>query len=155
MKILIQWILACVVLCSCHTAEAAGIKILKVLPHFIDKEGRHSLYPSLYERDAYQVHLRKNPELRSGLRFDVQWKAKAVDPSRLKLRLEVRGSKTATLKPLVIDQPVKRRGWFSQWSAIILDAATYEQLSEIVAWRVSLWEGDRELADQKSFLWEP
>ena len=49
-----------------------------MLPHYLDKEGRHTLSPSLYERDAYQAILRQNPEKRGGMRFDVQWKARGA-----------------------------------------------------------------------------
>src|ERR1035437_11201808 len=73
--------------------EAATNRIIKVLPHFLDLLGRQSLSPSLYERDAYQARLRANPDQRSALQFDVQWKAKVKDTARLKLRLEARGSK--------------------------------------------------------------
>ena len=134
-------------------AQAGPIRILKVLPHFLDLEGRSSLSPSLYERDAYQAQLRRNPELRSALRFDVQWKARGVDPTRLKMRLELRGSKSHAEDPYVLEQAVKPRAWFSQWSAATLPAKTYEQLGDIIGWRVTLWEGDQCLAEQKSFLW--
>src|SRR5690348_1436186 len=60
-------------------AEAAGARIIKVLPHLLDRDSRHTLSPSLYERDAYQSFLRKNADQCAGLRFDVQWKAKATD----------------------------------------------------------------------------
>jgi hypothetical protein len=29
----------------------------------------------------------------------------------------------------------------------------YKKLGELVAWRVTLWDGDKLLAEQKSFLW--
>src|SRR3954463_10186796 len=77
---------AVVVCCSVSAAEA---RIVKVLPHFLDKEGRHTLHPSLFERDGYQAHIRAHPELCSGMRFDVQWKGKKVDNGQIKL--EVRG----------------------------------------------------------------
>ena len=52
-------------------SHAADAKVRKVLPSLVDLEGRASLHPSLYERDAYQAYLRKNPELVGGMRFDV------------------------------------------------------------------------------------
>ena len=36
-------------------ACTAASKISKVLPHLLDKQGRHTLSPSLLERDAYQA----------------------------------------------------------------------------------------------------
>ena|SRR2546423_4670268 len=132
-------------------AEAATARIIKVLPHFLDREGLSSLSPSLYERDAYQVFLRKNPEQCSGLRFDIHWKAIKADWSRLKLRVEIRGSKTAT--PHILERPAKRNHWYNRWSSLPLEGATYQQLGEVIAWRATLWEGNQLLAEQKSFLW--
>jgi len=131
--------------------EAATARIIKVLPHLLDRDGRHSLSPSLYERDAYQHFLRKNPDKCSGLRFDVHWKAKAADGSRLKLRIEVRGSNTT--EPSVREEPAPRNHWYHRWSSIALDGEAYQQLGEVIAWRATLWEGDNLLAQQKSFLW--
>jgi hypothetical protein len=41
----------------------------------------------------------------------------------------------------------------NKWTPLVLNGAPYEQLGEIIAWRVSLWDGEKLLADQKSFLW--
>ena len=57
--------------------NAASAKLMKVLRHFIDREESHTPSPSLYKRDAYQQELRLKPEMRSALRFDVQWKGRA------------------------------------------------------------------------------
>jgi hypothetical protein len=132
-------------------AEDAPAKIIKVLPHLLDRDGRYSLSPSLYERDAYQALLRKNPEKCSGLWFDIQWKAKSVAGTHLKLRVEVRGSKEA--KPLVLEQPVERNHWYNRWSSLRLHGDDYLKLGEVIGWRATLWEGNRLLAEQKSFLW--
>src|SRR2546425_9231499 len=85
--------------CSVASAVAAPAKVIKVLPHYLDREGRHALSPSLYDRDAYQAVLRRNPEQRSAIRFDIQWRARAASSDNLKLRLELRGTKTTL--PLV------------------------------------------------------
>lgn len=62
-------------------------KVIKVLPHFVDFQGRHTLSPSLYERDAYQELLRNHPEKRAGLQFEVLWKvsSRVSGPLRLKI----------------------------------------------------------------------
>ena len=135
-------------------SEAASVRIIKVLPFYLDQDGRQSLTPSLYERDAYQATLRRNPKLRSGMRFDVQWKARGMDPKRLKLRLELRGSQTGIYTPMVIERPVKPRGILGHWLAFPLDPETCRKLGEVIAWRVTLWEEDRQLAERKSFLWQ-
>jgi hypothetical protein len=50
------------------SASAAEQRVIKVLPHLMDKEGRVAKSPSLFERDAYQLWLRENPEEQSGIR---------------------------------------------------------------------------------------
>lgn len=136
---------------SAAFAHAGSGKVLKVLPHFLDRDGKHALSPSLYERDAYQAHLRKHPEEISALRFDVNWSA-GGKPVSLRLRVEARGGKAAA-KPAVLETTVKP-GWTgSTWSAVVLDKEAYQQLGGVVAWRVTLWDGETMLAEQKSFLW--
>lgn len=148
-----------VILCSfivvwfCSAAEAAEAKIIKVLPHYLDLEGRHSLSPSLYERDAYQDYLRKNRDQRSALRFDIQWKAKAAAGPNLRVRLELRTTKTHLGKPLVLEQPVKRARWFSTWSGLTIQGDAYQKLGDLIAWRATLWDGERQLAELRSYLW--
>ena len=130
---------------------AADAKIHKVLPHFVDKEGRHTLSPSLYERDAYQAQLRTHPEQRAGLRFDVHWKAHK-SPS-LKLRVDMRGNKTNEATNVTVEMPVKPPGFFSKWTAVQVRGDDYTRLGELRSWRATVLDGDQVLAEQKSFLW--
>ena len=74
-------------------ANAGSVKIFKVLPHYLDKEGRHALSPSLFERDRYQALLKADPEKCSTVRFDVQWRNTLSDLNDLNIVIEVRGSK--------------------------------------------------------------
>ncbi len=133
------------------SATAATAKIVKVLPHLLDEKGRHTLSPSLYERDAYQAVLRRNLEKCSALRFDIKWKARFVDSTRLKLRIEVRGSQTP--KPLVLERFIERKASYNRWTSLTLDGDSYKKAGEIISWRATLWDGDELLAGQKSFLW--
>src|SRR5580704_12875379 len=97
-------------------ANAAEGRVLKVLPQFLDDKGRASLTPSLYDRDAYQALLRKNPAKRSGLRFEVQWKAKAPATEPLLLRVEMRGVAAADpAKTAVKELALRQHHWFSHW----------------------------------------
>ena len=142
---------AVLLLLSSAFVQAGDGKVLKVLPHFLDREGRHALSPSLYERDAYQMHLRKHPEEIVALRFDVNWSA-GGKPANLRLRVEARGGK-ASAQPKVVEAAVKP-GWSgSAWSAVALDKEAYQQLGGVTAWRVTLWDGEQMVAEQKSFLW--
>ena len=131
----------------------AATKIIKVLPHYLDMEGRHTLNPSLYQRDAYQAQLRKKPELCSTLRFDVQWKGSSQYSDAYKLRMEVITSKVFATKPLVLEQSVKPRGIWSRWSTLKMAPEQFRQMGEVVSWRATLWEGEKQVAEQKSFLW--
>ncbi len=130
------------------------IHILKVLPHLLDANGKHALSPSLLERDAYQAHLRSHPEEVSNLRFDVNWKLKDKFGDELELRVEVRlgsGNSIRTLKAKTPLRPKKlrRRGWTS----VALKKEDYDPNANLIAWRITIWNGDQELASQKSFLW--
>lgn len=139
--------------CFCFTAQAADARILKVLPHYMDHEGRISLSPSLYERDAYQDVLRHHPEQRSAMRFDINWKAKRARGQRPLLRIELRSSNGEASKPLVLEQAVRPHHVFSTWSSLVLKGEDYEKFGQLLAWRATLWQGTELLAEQKSFLW--
>ena len=132
-------------------AHAAPARIIKVLPHYLDKEGRHSLAPSLFERDAYQAYLRKNPAERAGLRFDVQWKAGGK--KGLKLRVELRGSSEKNPTTALLEEGVSPGKVFSKWSVLALRGGDYQRFGELIAWRVTLREGDAQVAEYQSFLW--
>jgi len=146
-------LLACL---SCIGSAHAGTgRIVKVLPQFLDLEGRTSLSPSLYERDAYQAVLREHPERRSGIRFYVQWKTKGPIWEPLKLRIELRGIAKGTLpNQLVLEDPlVNSSSPFNHWTEAGLEGHAYKEFGGVTAWRVTLWEGQRQLSEQKSFLW--
>ena len=130
---------------------AASAKIKKVLWFYLDQEGRQSLSPSLFDRDAYQAELRNNPARRSGLRFDVQWNA--LSGADLVLRVEMRGSIGTTNTTATIQARVKKSGPFSRWTKVKLPEDEYRKLGELTAWRATLHQGDLQVAEHKSFLW--
>ena len=133
-------------------ASAASGRIIKLLPHYLDEEGRHTISPSLYERDAYQAELRQNPELIHGLRFDVNWKASRISGDTVKIRIEARGSDTAPNKPIIFEREVKPK-MFGAWTSVKLDDETFKKLGKLLAWKVTLWDGETQLSEQQSFLW--
>jgi hypothetical protein len=138
---------------SASVASAGQGKVCKVLPQYLDKKGQTSLSPSLYERDAYQFFLRKHPLLRTGLRLAIEWKAKDVDWEKVKLRAEIRGMRNDTLHTFILEVPARKKGYFSTWSNVEMTAEQFQKLGELVAWRVTLWDGDHQLGKQESFLW--
>jgi hypothetical protein len=134
--------------------QAATGRIFKMLPFYLDVQGRHELSPSLYERDAYQDYLRQNQEKCSAMLFDVQWKVKGEAQAPLKLKLQLRGSsRGSSAKEMVLEQVVERGGRFSHWTGLKLEGQQYKDFGGITAWRATLWEGDQLLSEQKSFLW--
>lgn len=146
-------IIACLALSSyaCLAADAVSGRVLKVLPFLLDTNGVEAKSPSLFDRDAYQAYLRIHTNEVSGLRFDVQWKAdKSPD---LKLRVEMRGvgqTNQPTVKTL--ETPVKA-GFFHKWTEFPVTGDDYKSFGNLVAWRVTLWDGDKQLGAQQSFLW--
>ena len=130
---------------------AASGKVIKVLPFFLDLEGRQSLSPSLFDRDAYQAQLRKQPAQRSGLRVDVQWKA--ADASNLKVKVELRGMKDKNPITQTLEAPAKTGGILGNWTTLTLGDDDFKKFGELSAWRATLWDGDQLLGEQKSFLW--
>jgi hypothetical protein len=135
-------------------AEAATVTVTikKVLPHYLDKQGRHTLSPSLLERDAYQAVLRKDASKRGGLRFDIL--CGTLPPKTdLVLRVEVRGNKDRNSVILQREKPVTSKDRFHRWQEIVLDEASCKELGDLVAWRATLWQGSEQVAEQRSFLW--
>ena len=144
-------ILTVLVLVAASASAATG-KVIKVLPHFLDHKGRHALSPSLYDRDAYQAKLRTNPALRSALRWDVKWRVRGGLFGTLKLKVEMRGVATGNLpRQATLEHEIKSGK--SDWTSLTLDGEEYKKLGEVTAWRVTLWEGDQMICEQKSFLW--
>ena len=140
-----------VALTSCATAATSHV--YKVLPQLLDLKGRHALTPSLYDRDAYQASQRQHPEAVSGVQFNVNWKAHVANDAKLKLRVEVRGeAKGITSTESTVEKEVQP-GRSRQWTAITLTGDGFKKLGGVTAWRVTLWNGDELLGEQKSFLW--
>ena len=138
----------------CAAASAATGRVIKVLPQFLDLKGRHALSPSLYDRDAYQARLRAHTNEVSGMRFAVQWKASGASTGALKLRVEVHGvSRGGLPAAVVLEQAVKPGFWFNHWASLPLTGDDYRKIGEVTAWRATLWEGDKMIGEQKSFLW--
>jgi hypothetical protein len=147
----LAWVIGLGFAASAHAAEG---HVFKVLPQFLDQKGREALTPSLYDRDAYQAHLRLSPTNISTLRFAVQWKESRPKTDERKLRVEVRGAEKGGLpSQATLELPLPKRHAFSHWDYVVFDPDRYKAFGEVTAWRVTLWDGDRMLAEQKSFLW--
>ena len=133
--------------------DALNGRVDKVLPFFLDLKGQVALSPSLYDRDAYQAYLRRHTNQRSGIRFDVLWKTSDTGDAKLKLQVELRGiAQDGTPRRATLDQVVTPHS-FRHWNSLTLEGSDYKDFGELVAWRVTLWSGDQQLSEQKSFLW--
>lgn len=145
-----QNFIAVVVLAIAVSASAESAKVIKVLPQFLDLKGRSSISPSLYDRDAYQEHLRIGHTNRTALQFNVQWKGRGHDA--LILRVEAKGMNGKEPSSKILEQTVKP-GVFSKWTAVTIAGTNYENFGELVSWRATLLDGTNVVAEQKSFLW--
>jgi hypothetical protein len=149
-----RWLMLLLLVALAPAAEAAGPRVYKVLPQFLDVNGRASLTPSLYDRDAYQAILRRNPDKRTALRFDVQWNAPVTRTNEWKLRIELRGVPEGKQpKQAVLELPLAPHHGFSRWDSVVLKGDDYKAFGDVTAWRTTLWDGDQLLDEQKSFLW--
>ena len=149
--IFISWLVFLCVLAE-EKVSADEARVVKVLTHLVDAQDRTALAPSLYERDAYQLHLRNNTNLISGMRFEVQFKASRKEGPVL-VRVEARGSKSGLGNAQVFETEVLPERFFSTWARLRLDKPQTEALGTVVAWRASLWRNGQLLAEQQSFLW--
>lgn len=147
--------------CALRT-EAADARVRKVLPSLVDLQGRASLHPSLYERDAYQAYLRKNPERVGGMRFDVHWSAPVDKTQPLELRLELRGATLRTnalptgvpqTNSVTLTNAVTPPRFGARWTRVALSPETLRQVGDVTAWKATLLRGGTELASTQSFLW--
>jgi len=140
-------------LSAAFAADTVTGSVVKVLPLFLDLKGRDAVSPSLFDRDAYQFYLRQHTNEVSAVRFDVLWKAANAKDSKLKLRAELRGVGTGGLPKQTVLETEITPGFFRSWTALTLGGDDYKHFGEVVAWRVTLWNGDTLLGEQKSFLW--
>ena len=133
--------------------EAAAGRVIKVLPLFLDLKGHDAKSPSFFDRDAYQAWLRQHTNEISAIRFDVLWKASNAKGAKLKLRAELRGVGEHGLPRLKVLETEVTPGFFRSWTSLKLGDDDLRNFGSLVAWRVTLWNGDRQIGEQKSFLW--
>jgi len=128
-------------------------RVVKVLPLFLDLKGHDAISPSLFDRDAYQARLRQHTNEISAIRFDVLWKASNLKGAKLKLRAELRGIGEHGLPRRTVLEKEVTPGFFRSWTSLTLGGDDLRKFGSLVAWRVTLWNGDQLLGEQKSFLW--
>ncbi len=135
------------------SVNAGSARIIKVLPHYLDLKGRHSLSPSLYERDAYQAELRSNMDKVSGIRFDINWSSKGVESENLKIRVEVKGSDTPAGEAVVVELTSPKKKLMGNWAGLVFEGDSFKKVGKVIAWRATIWDGEEQVARKQSFLW--
>jgi len=140
-------------LSATFASDAVSGRVVKVLPLLLDLKGHDAVSPSLYDRDAYQAHLRQHTNEISAIRFDVLWKASNAGGVKLKLRVELHGVGTGGLPHQMTLEHSVTPGFFRRWTSLVLGGADYKNFGSLVAWRATLWSDGRLLGEQKSFLW--
>ena len=138
---------------AAHAAAAVAGRVVKVLPLLLDLQGRAALSPSLFDRDAYQAKLRQETNQISAIRYDVQWAAKNAGEEKLKIRVELRGVSTNSLPKFKTLEADATTGFLDNWTSLTLAGDEYKSFGGVTAWRATLWDGDKLLGEQKSFLW--
>jgi hypothetical protein len=133
-------------------AAKAG-RVVKVLPLFLDLKGHDAISPSLFDRDAYQAFLSQHTNEVSAIRFDVLWKASNAKDAKLKLRAELRGVGEHGMPRQTVLEKEVTPAFFRSWTSLTLGGDELKNFGSLVAWRVTLWNGDQLLGEQKSFLW--
>ena len=152
MRALLMLLVSLGLFTAVHAAEAGRGRVVKVLPFFLDQQGRDSTSPSLFDRDAYQAYLRTHANEISAVRYAVQWKAKKGG-GKITVRTELRGvGETGLPKEKTLETAVTPKS-SSQWTRLTLGGEDYKKFGAVVAWRVTLWDGAQLLDEQKSFLW--
>ena len=128
-------------------------RVVKVLPMYLDTNSEVAPSPSLFDRDAYQARLHRHPDEITGIRFDVLWKAHYARGAKLSLRLELRGIGAEGMPTQLDLAGAVTPQFFHHWTSLTLNGAAYKQFGELAAWRATLWDGNRLLGEQESFLW--
>ncbi|MGA9450141.1 MAG: hypothetical protein WBW41_02225 [Verrucomicrobiia bacterium] len=152
MRRFLMILLLLAVLPACADGIEKG-RIVKMLPLFLNLKGHDAISPSLYDRDAYQAYLCRHTNEISAIRFDFLWQVANPSAAKYKLRIELQGigaggKPTQRLLEQEAPPPLLRR-----WNSLTLGGADYKNFGELIAWRATLWRGDRLLSEQKSFLW--
>ncbi len=153
MRALLFLLLSLGVAAAADAADPVTGRIFKVLPFLLDQQGRNATSPSLFDRDAYQAWLRDHGTNIAAVRLDVLWQATRAPAEKIKIAVDLRGIATNSAPRLCTLETNVAPGRFRRWTAIPLAGEDYKNFGQVIAWRVTLWNGGELLSEQKSFLW--
>ena len=87
------------------------------------------------------------------MRFDILWKAQNATNEQVTLRAELRGVGAHALPTVATLETNLMARTARHWTSLEIAGTDYQNLGSLVAWRVTLWDGNTMLSEQKSFLW--
>jgi hypothetical protein len=138
---------------AARAEDISSGRVIKVLPFLLDQQGQIAKSPSLFDRDAYQAYLLDHTNEVSGIRYDVLWSGKTSGDAKFKVRVELRGIDADSKPKLKTLETEVKPGHFRQWTELPLTGDEYKSFAAVTAWRATIWDGDKLLGEQKSFLW--
>jgi hypothetical protein len=65
----------------------------------------------------------------------------------------MRGLTNNVTRTITIDKPLQKHGRFASWTEVRLEGDDFWNFGQLIAWRVSIWEGEHQLGQLQSFLW--
>ena len=84
---------------------------------------------------------------------NVNWRARAVPGTKVKIRVELRGTAKGNLPSQTTLETELPASATSKWTSLTLGGEDYKKFGEVTAWRATLWDGEQLVGEQKSFLW--
>ena len=54
---------------------------------------------------------------------------------------------------VTLTETARPTGVFSKWKSVKLEGDAFKKFGELLAWRVTVFQGGQPVAEQKSFLW--
>lgn len=150
-------LIAIFLLTGCSTenvVQKPGYAVLKVNRNLYDQFGYETeLVGDLKGEAVYQYELRHAPDKQFGCRFHIKWKAPR-GTAQARLVLDVRGLNKNN--ETVLDQFTVTRSLvedWAEWSTIDINGPQFKRLGTIMAWRVSIYNRDRVMAELPSGNW--
>ena len=150
-------ILVALIFAGCATenpVQKPGYAVIKVNRTLLDQfEYETDVVGDLKGEAVYQYDLRHNAQRQFGARFHIKWKAPRGAPS-IRLVLDVRGLNTRNETTLdkFIENYTRMEDW-AEWTTISITGDRFKHLGTIMAWRVSIYSGDRVMAELPSADW--
>ncbi len=137
-----------------NTVSRGGFAVLKVNRTLLDNYGYETdVVGNLKGEASYQYSLRHEPNRQSGGRFHIKWRA-PKGSTQVRLVLDVRGLTPAneTVRDTLSESFADMDGW-AEWTTLDIKERQFKRLGEIMAWRVTIYSGDRVMAELPSGNW--